>query len=130
MKPPQVLVDLVKMDELCQLSDELSDPDTATSMIEELFTVCHEEAQKSIALLARLAGQADVKAAAAEAHKLRGLCLELGLNAMAALADAIECLAPAERERLPEMVRQVEESYAQTQKVLEEIFRGFAAPQP
>jgi HPt (histidine-containing phosphotransfer) domain-containing protein len=124
-----VLVDRAKMDELCQISDELSDPDKEMSVIEELFAVCHEEARKSIDLLANLAEQGNAEAAAAEAHKLRGLCLELGLSAMAELADAIECHAPAEEERLPEMIRQLEARYAETSARLADIFKGFAEPQ-
>lgn len=124
-----LLVDLTKMDTLCQLSDEISDPDKAASMIEELFAVCHEEVLRSLTLLARAAEQVDGRAAAAEAHKLRGVCLELGLAAMAALADVIECQAEAEPERLPEQVKRLERCYAQTCAALDQIFKDFAAPQ-
>ncbi len=118
-----VLVDMAKLAELRQVSDELADPDDEMSMIDELFDAYHQQAPEIVRQIAHLGNQGEFQAVIAEGHKLRGLCLNLGLNSMATLAEAIEHHLPEERDNLMDLIGQLETSHAQTDKSLAVILK-------
>jgi CheY-like chemotaxis protein len=119
-----VFVDVNKFAELCQLNEELASPDDEISMLEELFNAFHEQAPESIALMGELAARKEVEAVAAEAHKLRGLCLNLGLNAMAALAETIENTNGDDPAAQSELVNELESCHTRTNAALSVILPG------
>ncbi len=119
-----VFVDVNKFAELCQLNEELANPDDEISMLEELFNAYHEQAPASIALMVELAADKEYQSLAAEAHKLRGLCLNLGLNAMAVLAETIENTNEEDSAALEELVSQLENSHTRTNAALAVILPG------
>ncbi|MCI5221187.1 MAG: response regulator, partial [Candidatus Electrothrix sp. AR4] len=115
------IIDMEKIEELRQLSDEVSSPENAMSMMDELFTTYHNQARESISLLTDFVEQKDYAATVYEAHKLRGLCLNLGLTAMSSLTEQIEHHKPENRDALDELVNALQASHAETNKILDRI---------
>jgi HPt (histidine-containing phosphotransfer) domain-containing protein len=120
---PPALVDTNKFNELCQLSDEISDPEQERSMIEELFCIYHEQARENIVQLTVYLEQGEYQKLSATAHKFRGLCLNLGLNVLAALARDLEHQSPENPQVLEALLEQIKECLQETNKRLEELFR-------
>ncbi len=123
-KASPMLVDMDKFEEIRQLSDEVSSPESPVSMLDELFAAYHTQAKESISLLTEYIGQEDYAATVSEAHKLRGLCLNLGLNVMAALTEMIEHHQPEERVGLKGLLKRLRVSHIETNKILARIFEN------
>ncbi len=121
--PALALVDREKFEELCQLSDEISDPEKERSMIEELFFIYHEQAEESLAQMTAFVEQKDYTKLTTVAHKFRGLCLNLGLNVLAALARDMEHQSSTNHEDIPQILEQIKDCLQQTNKHVEELFR-------
>jgi HPt (histidine-containing phosphotransfer) domain-containing protein len=123
-KNTPVFVDMEKIKELRQLSDEVSSSENAMSMLDELFAAYHAQAQESVSLLAEFVEQEGYTSMVTEAHKLRGLCLNLGLNAMTSLTELIEHHKPEERDELKDLVKKLQASHVETNKILTEVLRN------
>ncbi len=111
------LVNMDKLAELRQLSRELTPEDDTITMLEELFGAYYQQAPKSIDLIQDYSARKAFAPMSEEAHKLRGLCLNLGLDSMAALCNILEQYS-GEIDELSKNIRDLQQCHIQTNKVL------------
>ena len=111
------LVNMDKLTELRLLSRELTTEDDTITMLDELFEAYYQQAPKSIDLIQDYIARQAFTPISEEAHKLRGLCLNLGLDSMAALCYTLEHGSDVPDELL-ENIKDLQQCHLQTNKVL------------